>query len=370
MKPKASPPSEINDKDNPQALIKSLEEKRSFFVAEEGSPSFYPQYFEQFLSQDLQKFYLKNGHRSLVKSLRIQVVSELDDCRDLWEEFSPKKTVFDTWDFRLAFWQGYRDQPYFLLLKNQTENLALLPLWYEREKRSYFWFGSWWQEENSFWVKNPILVPLLLAASPKPVHLNAISLETVLWTREFVEFAADDPKYILDLTRLNSADDFLATLKKKKRYNLKRDRRLIEAQRPQIIIDNFSHFNALVALSLKRFHEKGEDADWEDPCRVETFRQVIKLGQIGDDYRVRMISIKIGGRIAGVDLIALFKGCYSPLKCGYDIENFPGIGNFVNLLEIDDAVGLGMKKIDFLEIGYGWKERWFEEIPLFKYDQK
>ena len=42
----------------------------------------------------------------------------------------------------------------------------------------------------------------------------------------------------------------------------------------------------------------------------------------------------------------------------------------MNLFEIEDAVNLGMEKMDFLEIGYGWKEKWFEAIPLLKYEKR
>ena len=321
------------------------------------------------LPLELQQFYQTNGYASLLKDLKLETVSDIDRCHTLWQEFGPYQTLFDTWDFRFAFWQGYKHTPHFLLLKNPIENIALLPLWYEKEKRKYFWFGSWWQEENSFFVKDVIFLPLILQLCPKPIYLNAISLEGATQVQNLLNLEPDDSKYILDLTKIGSVDDFLANLKKKKRYNLKRDRRIIEAQNPRIVFDNFTDFETLVALSKERFRQKGETTDWEeDPRRLETFRQVIKLGQSQKDYRVRMLTVTIGERVAGVDLVALFNNCYYPLKCGYDVKNFPGIGNFVNLLEIEDALNLGMKKMDFLEIGYGWKDKWFEEVPLFKYE--
>lgn len=369
MRSKACSISETPEKAKPQVFNESLEKERSFFIEGNGLLSFYPYYFENSLSQKLQKFYSQNGHLLLIKTLQIEIFTDLNACRRLWEKFTPNQNLFDTWEFRLAFWRGYRYPPYFLLLKTETEGLALLPLWYEGKKKKYFWFGSWWQEENSFFIKDPIFVPILLNLCP-PVHLNAISLGTVLWAQEYVKFKPDDPKYVLDLRGVNSVDDYLARFRKKRRYNFKRDRRIIEAQNPQIIFDNFSDFKIMIELCKKRFAEKGEDTDWDDPGRVETFRQVINLGRQNKSYQVRMITVRIGDRVAGVDLIGLFNGCYYPLKCGYDVKNFPGIGNYVNLLEIQDALNLGMKKMDFLEIGYGWKDKWFEEIPLFKYDKK
>ncbi|MBC7073852.1 hypothetical protein H5T58_00445 [Candidatus Parcubacteria bacterium] len=48
---------------------------------------------------------------------QIEVVNEIEKCFLLWEEFSPKETIFDTWEFRFAFFKGYNFKPYFLVAK-------------------------------------------------------------------------------------------------------------------------------------------------------------------------------------------------------------------------------------------------------------
>lgn len=301
------------------------------------------------------------------KPFKVEIVSEIESCFELWKEFSPQKTLFDTWEFRFAFWLGYKHKPYFLLLKNQLENLAFLPLWYEKNKKKYFWFGSWWQEENKFFTKDPALTPILLSLAPKPLLLNAISLSSISKVRELINFQKDDLKYILNLEGLKSSEDYLMKLKKNRRRNLRKDRNRILKQNPKIVINNFSDFEHLVRLSKERFAQKGEKTDWEDPKRMETFRQIIKLA--GKSYQVRMITVLIDNQIAGVDLIALFNNCYYTLKCGYNVKDFSGIGNFVNLFEIDDAISLGMKKIDFLQNNYQWKNKLFTPVPLLKYEK-
>jgi len=307
-------------------------------------------------------------YSEFLKNLDIEIVSDVKRCFELWEEFSPKKSLFDTWEFRLAFFLAYKPKLHFILLKNKSENLALLPLCYEEDKKKYFWFGSAWQEENKFFVKKSIFIPLLLAFAPCPILLNAIIIDDTSLDKQFTEdFKPDDSKYILDLKNIQSSEDFLMRLKKNRRHDLRKDRRRIEKQNPQIIINNFSDFDNLVKISTERFKQKGEKADWKDPRRVEAFRQVIRLG--GKSYKMRMITVRVGKKVAGVDLIALFNDCYHTLKCGYDVKNFSGIGNFVNLFEIQDAICLGMKKIDFLQNSYQWKDRWFEEVLLVKYEK-
>ncbi|MCJ7827585.1 GNAT family N-acetyltransferase [Patescibacteria group bacterium] len=338
----------------------------SFFVASQPE-LFFPAYFEKKLTLQQQKLYSQNGQSELIKLIKVKIVKQLESCQELWEEFSPHQTIFDTWSFRHAFWLGYKYEPYFVVLKTGTQNLAILPLWYEDDKKSYRWFGSWWQEDNTFLTKNELLIPILLALCPVSTELNALSQSIPTWVKETSRVEDDDPKYILRLDGLESSADYLERFKKKKRYNLRRDYRLITEQEPKIIIDRFEDLNHLICLSTNRFAQKGEEVDWEDPRRVETFRQVIRLGQRNNEYQIRMISIEINNQIAAVDLIGLYRGCYYPLKCGYDVTRFPGIGNYTNLFEIDDALSLGMKRMDFLEIGYGWKESWFESVPLFKF---
>ena len=324
----------------------------------------------------------EEGVGSFFVAKNIEIVSDINQCFKLWQEFSPQKSIFDTWEFRLAFYKGYQYKPHFLLLKNKVdehpfisthrcarvnEDLALLPLWYDIDKKRYTWFGSDWQEEVRFFAKDPNYMPILLSAAPSPLSLNAIAKDSVEPIKN-LKFENDAPKYILNLEGFRNHEDYLMTLKKNRRHDLRKDRRKIERQNPEIIINNFADFDHLVELSKKRFREKGEETDWENPRRVKTFREVIKLG--GKSYQIRMITIKINGKVAGVDLICLYGKTYFTLKCGYDVQNFSGIGNFMNLLEIDDALKLGMKKIDFLQNNYGWKSQYFQPLPLFKYEKE
>jgi len=302
-----------------------------------------------------------------VDSFLVEIFSDIEKCQTLWQEFNPQKTLFDTWEFRYAFYLGYNYKPYFLVLKNKNENLALLPLWYDSDKKTYFWFGSYWQEEVRFFAKKPEFILPLLSLAPSPLLLNAISEESFSKLKEKVKFTSDDPKYVLYLNGMKNHEDYLTCLIKNVRRDLRKDKRKILDKNPEIIFNNLSDFEFLVKLAKERFREKGEEADWEDPRRIEAFRKVIKLS--GKSYKLRMITVKIDERIAGVDLICLFNGTYYTVKCGYDVGNFPGIGNFINLFEIDDAIKLGMKKIDFLQNSYQWKNRYFDPVPLYKYEK-
>jgi hypothetical protein len=309
----------------------------------------------------------KSSLISFLPLFQVETESDIKDCFLLWEKFSPKKNLFDLWEFRYAFYLGYKYRPHFLILKENQKEVGLLPLWYDSQRKKFFWFGSDWQEEVSFYVKDKRYIENLLEIAPSPLFLNAITKEGIEDLISSLPFKKDDPKYVLDLKNFKNHEDFLKTLKKNTRRNLRKDRNRILRQSPKIIFDDFSYFPKLVELSKKRFIAKGEKTDWEDPRRIETFEKVISLS--GKSYKARMIIVKIKDEIAGIDLIALYRKTYFCLKCGYDVENFPGIGNFVNLLEIDDAIRLGMEKIDFLQNSYQWKEKYFTPLELFKFEK-
>jgi len=295
------------------------------------------------------------------QNICVRIETDLQICHQLFEEFSPKKTLFELWGFRYAFYLGRKNQPVFLVFERENQPIGLLPLWYEKEKDELRWFGSWWQEANTFWFKQRSLIPIACSLFPSKILLNALYLTPR--TAQKMGFLADDPKYLLDLVQYPTIDSFLQKFNRKKRYNLRRDQKIILSHHPKTYINRFADIENLFKLSISRFKNKDGSA-FASKERRETFRQIIK--QAGE-YEARIISTEINHKIVGVDLVALYKGVYYALNGAYDLENYPGLGNYTNLLLIQDAINLKAKSVDFLEVSYGWKESWFESIPLFQF---
>lgn len=296
------------------------------------------------------------------QNVTVRIETDLETCHQLFEEFSPKQTLFEVWGFRYAFYLSDKNQPVFLIFEKNSEPLGLLPLWYEKDKDELRWFGSWWQEGNTLWIKDKSLIPIIFSLFPQKVLLNAIYISPR--TAKKFGLVADDPKYLLSLEEYPSLESFLQKFNKKKRYNLRRDQRLILAKNPQTIYNRFEDVEKLFELSIKRF-SKRDGSPFESEERKETFRQIIQQAK---EYDVRMISTEIKGEIVGVDLIAIYKGIYYTLQGAYNLEKHPGLGNYTNFLLIQDAINLGAKALDFLEVSYGWKEDWFKSIPLFQFN--
>lgn len=333
-----------------------------------------------------QDFFSHNGYINLSHNLSVKVFTSMEDTKHIWERFSHNQSVFDLWDVRLSFWQGYHFEPYVITLqkqiKHKQEIVAALPLWFTTEAdndipdsppQRYVWFGSNWPEDNLLFVKEIEYAPLLFSISPSPLELACIKpLSDYNFLRTFPGFSQEeDKKYFLDLTHIHTLENFLVRLKKKKRYNLKRDRKHIMALKPTIRIDEYSDVEEMFKLNILRFREKypenpSEYSAFEDERRCNVYRSLIAHAK---DYQARLITTIIDDKIESVEFALVYNKTYYAFNAGVDVSQYSGLGVFSNLALIEDAIKLGCTKIDFLEGDNNWKESWHLDF-LYQYQFK
>lgn len=316
--------------------------------------------------------FLKNDdYTVLSRNLQLKIFRALSDCRELWNQFSPNSSVFDLWDVRLSFYNGYKFEPYFIAFYKDQKIVGLLPLWFNANPtfgntasdfEKYTWFGSNWPEDNVFFVENEEIIPLMLLAAPKPLELACIRpLKEYEFLQSFPSWCLEeDKKYFLDLSHVSTLDDFLVHLKKKKRYNLRRDKRKMLEHTPKVIIESGKNIEEMFNLSIERFRRKYPDdpsdqSAFEDTRREEVFRCLVTYAK---DYQVRLITTIIKDKIEAVEFGLVYGKTYYALNAGVDVSHFSGLGVYSNLLVIEDALNLGCTKIDFLESDNNWKASW------------
>ena len=103
-----------------------------------------------------------------------------------------------------------------------------------------------------------------------------------------------------------------------------------------------------------------------DPRFRESFRDVMHF--LYRENMLRMISIEIEGRIAAVDIGAVYSGTYTVFLGGTD-RDFPGIAKLMNMYHINYAFTEKMDKIDFLCGDFHWKKFWHlepEQLYIFE----
>lgn len=286
----------------------------------------------------------------------------IDRCADLWSRFSPRRSLYDLWEFRLPFWEEYTFEPSFVVLPEE----GMLPLWFHPEQKRYLWFGDTgdefnWAEDASIWMRDAARANEILSHAPRPCMFTSCtaSVKEQLGNSPFLSPA--NPKSVLPLKNIASVDAYLETFPKKLRSNLRHDQRVIEQQSPTVTEDHFEDLEAMIGWNRAKF----PDSPWNDEKMRRCLTTLVSPSR-KRPYDVHVLSVRIGGVLAAVDCLFSFNGTLYPLFCGSDIKQFPGIGHFMNLLDIQFALDHGMTAVDFAETEPGTiKEKLFPLVAQY-----
>ncbi len=314
-------------------------------------------------------FFYKNGLSNIIPRLKVKVHSDMEKCYKLWQTFSHNKTIFDLWDFRYSWYQGYNYKPLFYTLYENKKPLAVLPLWFSEVSKEYEWFGSWWNEDNQFFLKDEHFLDILTKIAPNPILLNAIDANFYSHNSKFLyPLVEDHPKNTKNIGGYKRMEDYLEDLNKKHRYNFKYDHKKIMTLNPKVKIlnakRNIDHFEKLVALNTARLDGVNrEKSDLYEDSVKNAFIAIIKNS---GSYKTQFVEIYIRGKLAAIDLVMMYKDTYYPFIGGNNIKKFKGIGNFILYNEFEDAIKKKYKVVDCLQIDYGWKHRFFDQQKLYK----
>jgi len=299
--------------------------------------------------------------------MSIRIESQIEACHALWDQLSPRENLFDLWEFRLSFRDVYRFEPHFVVLERGGKAVGMLPLWYQPEQRQYLWFGDTgdgcnWQEGTTIWAQTEEDVRSLLDACLRPALLTSISRTCYEQWHSLVHFDSGDPKSRLPLDHIHSVEEYLQSLPRKLRSNLRRDQRAIDALHPVMVRDDWSTFQDLLRLNTAKF----EDSPFHDPRTVQVFERLIRP-EHPVPYSVMIIAARIGEDIAAADLIFQYNGVAYPILCGSDTRRFPGIGNFMTLVDIQDALQCSCSAVDFAEYEgeNNYKSKLFPSVPQY-----
>lgn len=271
---------------------------------------------------------------------------DITACKILWERFSPKSVLSDLWEYRSSFLDAFGFPLHFVVLSENGTETGLLPLWHQTEQGRYLWLGDLgdecdWQEDAVFWGN----ARELLAAAPRPLRLTCLTPEAAASVSCTTEM---EPKCVLPLAGFASSEDYLMSIPKKLRSNLRRDRKRMEEAGMKIVEDRFEDFDVLVRLNTAVF----EDSPLHERGIVEAFRNFIVRGKDDAPYRSHMLTAEVGGEIAAVDCIFVYREIAYSMLCGSDTKRFSGVGNAMQLVDIDYALRLGVHTLDFAEADF------------------
>lgn len=296
--------------------------------------------------------------------IEIRVVTDLKTAASLWQEISPRRVIFDDWNFRYGF---FKYEPYPLCFRaayeiseGREELVALMPL-VEYPEYGHGFISEEPCEENRVFVK---------AGYEEAIKLLYESLNKTEKT-QFYDISGEDEytksltledyKYVLPLAGFNSFSDFMiARLSPKRRHSLEKELAAIEALNPEIIDNDFNDLDILFALNVGSF---ADESYLTKEAERKPWRELIK-----EPFDWHLTSLRLEGKTVAVSLAVLYNGYWHYLLTGVDFKTYPGLGKFLNKTNIEKAIGAGAEYFDAGLGDCGWKNLWhFDQIPQYEY---
>lgn len=298
--------------------------------------------------------------------VRIRVCRNEEECAVLWKDHITARHLFDLWPVRQAFATAYKRKPYFLLAEENEKVVGLLPLAEIEQSGTYgfypaeTWQGRTWLEQNRICSQNRDVLDQLLEALPGPTHLRYMHSDAVaIFGRPLV---VDEVGYFFFPPETSySYDAYLGRFSGKSRKALRREVEGLCKYGFKLRYDCLGDLGTLFRMNQERF---GESSYFSDCRFIAAFESMARW--LTENGLLRLTTIVLGGKVAAVDIGAVWKKQYT-LLAGATSQDFPGVAKLINLHHIQRACEERMQSVDFLCGDFSWKKRFhLTERPLFE----
>ena len=295
----------------------------------------------------------------------IRVVTDLNECKRLWQATMPTGLVSDLWEVRSCFQNTYNWKPHFIVCEENGQTIGLLPLNFNEETDSYqffpgeSWQGKTWLEQNRIPAKDADAMQMMFAAVDgsfcvrylRPDSFPGISDCLV----DEIGYLFEPEKYGYDI------DNYYAVFSGKSAKRLKAELASWDERKVEYRSDMFADFELLIEMNLKRYGDYSYFAD----CRfADGFRGLVSL--LREHDWLRMTTILVDGVVAAVDMGCLYGKDYT-LMAGGTNADFPGIAKLINMHHMKFACDMRLETVDFLCGDFNWKTQFhLTPRPLYQ----
>jgi hypothetical protein len=264
----------------------------------------------------------------------IRIVSDLEECRALWQEVMPCDYLTDLWEVRACFQQHFDNRPHFIVAQDGNDLMGLLPLS--------------WLEQNRIIYNGIYGMGDLLSACTRPYHLRYLTslpgIPAGEGTVDEIGYLFIPPAYDYNIS------NYLGEFSRKSRKNILRELAVIESQGVTYRYNDISDFNIMVELNMERF---GSQSYFFDPRFFESFRALARMFQ--EKGWLRFTTILINDEPAAVDMGCVYRGVYTLLAGGTN-SRYLGVAKLINFHHMQRACEEKLDRIDFLCGDFNWKK--------------
>lgn len=283
----------------------------------------------------------------------VHTVSDLDQCRSIWDEIMPRESIMDLWDVRECFQRHFSNHPHFIVAEDGRGVCGLLPLSWIEESGCYgffpgeTWQGKTWLEQNKIICRGNGGLRDLLAGCPSDYCLRYLSHVPDMPSGEQVVdeigYLFLPPKYNYDIS------NYLGEFPRKKAKKILKELAAIENLGVAYRYDHLEDFHLMVDMSLARF---GNDSYFFDHRFRESFWAL--AGLLQEKGWLRFTTVLINGEPAAVDMGCIYGSVYT-LMAGGTNSRYPGVAKLINFHHMKLACRERLDQVDFLCGDFKWK---------------
>jgi hypothetical protein len=298
--------------------------------------------------------------------LKVDVYQDLEDARRIWQRYWPQGCLFDLWPVRNCFQSQFNHSPYFLVATENRRFRGMLALsWIEEEQcfghfPGEIWHGKTWLEQNKIPASDPEVFSILVNQIPAAVRIRYLTDDPNLPGASLD--AVDEIGYLFYPQQHNySFQAYLQCFSGKTRKKLRCELNRLTAGGVSYRYDCFEDVAHLFDMNLESF---GEESYFHDARFLRAFENLISWLQA--NKMLRVTTVLIGGRIAAVDVGAVWNRTYTVLAGGTHAD-FPGVAKLINFHHLEWACQQRFKVVDFLCGEFNWKHRFhLTARPLYR----
>lgn len=288
---------------------------------------------------------------------KIRLIQDPEQAKLAWNRFSTNESLFDCWDFRLAFHRQYDAELCFYVAYERERPVALLPLQYTRRKNLLEFLGGYWMEENRLFLVEgcQLTISDFVPEFRFPYRLAAMEESSA----RPLDLPLEDYKYVFGLEGLTGSEDFIcAAFPAGRRNSIRQRMQKVERNSVRLVRNSLADLELLFELNIASF---GADSSFNSPENVGFFRWICN-----SDHNVQLLTLLINGEKVAVSLSLIHNGIYYGLNSGSNKTKIPNSGSYLTLQNIENAIRNGCRQYDALMGSYNWKENWrFQKIPYF-----
>jgi hypothetical protein len=287
----------------------------------------------------------------------IRTETDVEQCRKLWETFSPQQDAWDDWELMFAFHD--QDHHRFNFLVHQASDGqadGLIPLVEDTQKNRFMLMGGSYPDGRVLWLQNQDF-PEFFEHFPEQTVFFDLKQS---WVNDLLQicpqfaanFSEQDLRYYLSPAEFGfDFDKHLETFSADKKKKFLYDLRSIGKREPLLHWGGENEADLFIELVNRNF---GEASDYADAENAKELRRVI--AELEKSGRLKTMTIEVDGARQAVSLSLLHCNKMIALYASSN-NDYNNLGKLLNVETIREACRLRVDEISFMT-GMQWKANW------------